>query len=102
VKVICEASDPETGRMVSEWAGKFKDKRETQNTGKNRNRSYSYEDRPIIETSDLVTLTRDEEVIIVVSGIGYLRIKKAFYFKDKMLNILADKVREYNQRLGGT
>lgn len=102
VKVICEASDPETGRMVSDWAGKFKDKRETQNTGKNRNRSYSYEDRPIIEASDLVTLTRDEEVIIVVSGIGYLRIKKAFYFKDIILKALADKVREYNQRLGGT
>ena len=102
VKMICEASDPETGRMIADWSGKFREKKETQNSGKNRSRSYTYEDRPIVEPNDLITLTRDDEVIIIISGTGYLRIKKAFYFKDSVLKALADKVREYNSQFGGT
>ena len=102
VKVICEASDTETGRMVADWSGKYREKKETQNTGRNRSKSYTYEDRPIVEPNDLITLTRDDEVIIIISGTGYLRIQKAFYFKDSVLKALADKVREYNSQFGGT
>ena len=102
VKMICEASDPETGRMIADWSGKYREKKETQNSGKNRSRSYTYEDCPIVEPNDLITLTRDDEVIIIISGTGYLRIKKAFYFKDDVLNTLAKQVRDYNAQFGGT
>lgn len=102
VKLIAEASDTETARMVSDWAGKYREKKETQNSGKNRSKSYTYEDRPIVEPNDLITLTRDDEVISIISGIGYLRIKKAFYFKDDVLNTLAKQVRDYNAQFGGT
>ena len=102
IKMICEASDTETARMVSDWSGKYREKKETQNTGRNRKKSYTYEDRPIVEPNDLITLTRDDEVIIIISGIGYLRIKKAFYFKDDVLVNLAAKVKKYNEQFGGT
>ena len=102
VKMICEASDTETARMVSDWSGRYREKKETQNTGRNRSRSYTYEDRPIVESNDLITITRDNEVIVIISGIGYLRIKKAFYFKEDVLNTLAKQVREYNAQFGGT
>lgn len=102
VKMVCEASDTDTARMVSDWSGKYREKKETQNTGCNRSKSYTYEDRPIVEPNDLITLTKDEEVIVIISGIGYLRIKKAFYFKDSVLKALADKVRAYNTQFGGT
>ena len=102
VKLIAEASETETARMVSDWAGKYREKKETQNTGRNRNRSYTYEDRPIVEPADLITLTQNEEVIIILSGTGYLRIKKAFYFKDDVLSTLAKRVKDYNSQFGGT
>lgn len=101
VKVICEASDTETGRMVADWSGKYREKKETQNTGRNRNRSYTYEDRAIVEPADLITLTQNEEVILIISGVGYLRIKKAFYFKDSVLSALAKQVKGYNSQFGG-
>lgn len=96
-KVICEASDPETARMATAWAGKFREKKRSLSTGKGRSSTYSYEDRDIIDTSDLITLTKKEEVVLVVSGVGYLRPKKCYYFKDPTLKALADKVREYNK-----
>lgn len=96
-KVICECSDPETARTISDWCGQYKQKKETLSTGKNRNKSYTYEDKPIVEPSDLITLVKQEEVILVVSGVGYLRPKKCYYFKDPKLKALADKVREHNK-----
>ena len=55
-----------------------------------------------MEPNDLITLTKDEEVIVVLSGTGYLRIKKAFYFKDDVLSALAKRVKDYNSQFGGT
>ena len=97
VKVICEVSDPNSAKAVQDWCGKYKEKKETLNGGKNRHKSYTYEDKPIVEPSDLITLVKQEEVILVVSGVGYLRPKKCYYFKDKKLKSLADKVREHNK-----
>jgi len=101
VKVICEAADPETAKTVSDWAGKYRDKKETLNGGKGRHKTYSYEDRNIVETSDLITLTKKQEVILIISGIGYLRVKKCYYFLDDKIKKLAEKVKVYNKQIGG-
>lgn len=99
VKVICEVSDPQTAHTVQDWSGKYKDKKETLNGGKNRHKSYTYEDKPIIEPNDLITLTKREEVILIISGVGYLRPKKCYYFRDPKISTLAAKVRDYNHKL---
>lgn len=99
VKVICEVSDPNSAKAVQDWCGKYREKKETLNGGKNRHKSYTYEDKPIMEPSDLITLVKQEEVILVVSGVGYLRPKKCYCFKDPKLKALADKVREHNKNL---
>ena len=99
VKCILEVSDPQTAKTVQDWCGKYREKKETLNGGRNRHKSYSYEDKPIVEPEDLITLARKQEVILVISGIGYLRVKKAFYFKDRILSEVAEKVRTYNQSL---
>lgn len=49
-----------------------------------------------MEANDLLTLVKKEEVILVISGTGYLRLKKCYYFKDKALSALAEQVRAYN------
>ena len=97
VKVVCECADGETSKTISGWCGKYQNKKETLNSGKSRHKSYTYEDKPIVEPSDLITLVKQEEVILVVSGVGYLRPKKCYYFKDPKLISLADKVREHNK-----
>lgn len=99
VKVVCEASDPATCDMVRAWAGKYREMKETMNGGKNRHKSYSYEEKDVVSANDLVTLTKKEEVVLVISGTGYLRVKKCFYFKDKTLNALAARVREQNKEI---
>lgn len=100
VKVICEVSDPNSAKAVQDWCGKYRDKKETLNGGKNRHKSYTYEDKPIVEPDDLITLVKKEEEILVISGnCGYLRPKKCYYFKDPKLKALADKVKVHNKNL---
>ena len=98
IKVICECADPDTAKDISAWCGNYQNKKETLNSGKNRSKSYTYEEKPIVEQGDLITLVKKEEVILIISGIGYLRPKKCYYFKDRKISSLADQVREFNQR----
>lgn len=58
IKVICECSDPQSEKAIQDWCGKYRDKKETLNGGKNRHKSYTYEDKPIVEPDDLITLER--------------------------------------------
>lgn len=98
-KVICEVSDPQTARTVQDWCGKYKEKKETLTGGKGRHKSYTYEDKSIVEPDDLITLVKNEEVILILSGTGYLRLKKCYYFKDPKISALVAKVRDYNNKL---
>ena len=98
IKYILEVSDPQTAKTVQDWCGTYRDKKETLTEAKT-NKSYSYENQPIVEPKDLLTLTKKQEVILVISGTGYLRVKKVFYFKDKILSAMAEKIRQYNESL---
>ena len=51
-----------------------------------------------METNDLITLTKKKEVILIISGTGYLRVKKCYYFLDETINRLAEKVSSYNRQ----
>lgn len=98
IKIICECSDPKTSKTISDWCGKYREKKETLTGGKGRHKSYSYEDKPIVEASDLITLVQKGEEILILPGAGYLRPDKCYYFKDKQLSALSEKVRAYNQQ----
>ena len=96
VKVICEVSDPQSAKAVQDWSGKYREKKETLSAGKNRHKTYTYEDKDIVQPNDLITLVNQEEVILIISGVGYLRPKKCYYFKDSQISKLAQKVRNHN------
>ena len=96
VKVICEVSDPQSAKAVQDWCGKYREKKETLSAGKNRHKTYTYEDKDIVQPNDLMTLVNQEEVILIISGVGYLRPKKCYYFKDSQISKLAQKVRNHN------
>lgn len=99
IKAICESSDPQSEKAIQDWCGKYRDKKETLNGGKNRHKSYTYEDKPIVEPDDLIMLVKKEEEILVIAGVGYLRPKKCYYFKDPKLKALADKVKAHNKQI---
>ena len=96
VKVICEVSDPQSAKAVQDWCGKYREKKETLSAGTNRHKTYTYEDKDIVQPNDLITLVNQEEVILIISGVGYLRPKKCYYFKDSQISKLAQKVRNHN------
>lgn len=96
VKVICEVSDPQSAKAVQDWCGKYREKKETLSAGKNRHKTYTYEDKDIVQPNDLITLVNQEEVILIISGVGYLRPKKCYYFKDSQISKPAQKVRNHN------
>ncbi len=95
-KIILDASSSKTIKMVSEWCGNYRSKHKSwDGTGKNRKVSVSFEDKPIVESSDLMTLSGTGDLILI-SPHGYNRIQKAFYFKDPYLAKLAESVKAYN------
>ena len=51
-----------------------------------------------METNDLITFTKKKEVILIISGIGYLRVEKCYYFLDETIKKLAEKVSSYNRQ----
>lgn len=71
VKVILECNDPKTQKAISDWCGTYRDKKETLNGGKNRHKSYTYEDKPIVDANDLIKLAGKGEEILVL---GWNRI----------------------------
>lgn len=98
-KVILDASSSKTMKMVTEWCGTYRSKHKSwDGTGSKRKVSVSYEDKPVVEASDLMTLSLSGELILI-SPHGYNRIQKTYYFKDPSLKKLANDIKDYNNSI---
>lgn len=96
-KIILDASSQKTQHTISEWCGNYKEKKKIWNeAGTKQKTGISFEEKPIVEVSDLMTLAQTGEAILVCPY-GYFRIQKTPYYKDKILKKLADEVAEYNK-----
>ncbi len=95
-KAILDASSPRTQKMVCDWAGKYKERRQSVSSGKNRSTTTSYEDRDILYPSDLMTLVQTGELVLI-SPYGYNRIQKCPYYSDPYFQPLAEEIKTYNQ-----
>lgn len=96
-KIILDASSQKTQHTISEWCGNYKEQKKTWNdAGAKQKMGVSFEEKPIVEGSDLMTLAQTGEVILICSY-GYFRIHKTPYYKDKILKKLAAEVAEYNK-----
>ena len=95
--VVLSAHSPKTQKMIQNWCGTYKDKR-TSWSGDyfNRTAHYSYEEKNIVEPSDLMSLPLSGDLILI-SPYGYNRISKTPYYSDKILKQLADEVKNYNE-----
>ena len=97
--IILSASSPKTQKSVCSWCGKYKvQKKSWSNGGKSRNTNISYEEKDIVEPSDLLTLKNTGEAILITPN-GYCRVKKTPYYEDKILKPMSDEVIKYNKTI---
>lgn len=73
--------------MVIKAFGKFTERKKSVNMGKQQTSSYSFEEKDIIQPTDLLTLP-DQNRAILLSPYGAFRITKCQYFKDPILKKL--------------
>ena len=64
--------------------------------GKDRKTSISYEEKDIVDPSELITLKNTGEAILI-TPYGYMRVKKTPYFSDKYLKPMAERIIKYNR-----
>lgn len=96
-KIVLDASSQKTQHMIREWCGKYRELKKTWNgAGTKQKTGVSFEEKPIVEESNLMTLAQTGEVILICPY-GYFRIQKTPYYRDKNLKKLADEVAEYNK-----
>lgn len=78
--------------MAIKAFGKYTEKKKSINTGKNKNYSYQFEEKDILQASDLLTLP-DKNRIVVLSPFGAYMLQRCQYFKDKKLSRIADQIK---------
>lgn len=97
--IVLSASSLKTQKSVCSWCGKYRARKQSWNgSGKDRTVSVSYEEKDIVQPSELMTLVNSGEAIII-SPWGYNRVKKVPYYKDKTLKPIADEIINYNKSI---
>ncbi|MDO5549371.1 MAG: type IV secretory system conjugative DNA transfer family protein, partial [Eubacteriales bacterium] len=98
-KIILDASSSKTQKMVCEWAGKYKERKlSVSDGGSKRRNTTSYEEKDILLPSDLMTLAKTGELILI-SPHGYNRIQKCMYYKDPYFKGLGEEIRQHNETI---
>lgn len=93
-KYILDSTDSATSKEIIGWCGKFMKKRVSANgAASQRKDSTSFSEEDIVTEQDLVSLPKEEEIILISSRAGYLRLKKCFVFKDRFFKPLLDKLK---------
>lgn len=77
--------------MAVKAFGKYTEKKKSVNTGKNKNYSYQFEEKDILQASDLLTLP-DKNRIVVLSPFGAYMLTRCQYFKDTKLRKIASHI----------
>lgn len=78
--------------MAVKAFGKYLEKKKSINTGKNKSYSYQYEEKDILQASDLLTLP-DKNKVVVLSPYGAYMLSRCQYFKDTKLKKIADRIK---------
>ena len=95
--IVLSASSSKTQKSVCAWCGKYKVRRKSWNgSGANTKTSVSYDEKDIVEPSDLMTLSNTGEAILI-TPYGYSRVKKVPWYQDKTLKPIAEEIIKYNK-----
>lgn len=90
--LVLSASSSKTQKSIIDWCGKYKQTRQSwSGSGLETRVTTSFEDKDIVEASDLVSLPKTGEVILI-STHGYNRILKTPYFRDQYFKAISDEI----------
>lgn len=78
--------------MAVKAFGKYTEKKKSVNTGKNKSYSYQFEEKDILQASDLLTLP-DKNKVVVLSPYGAYMLSRCQYFRDTRLRKIADQIK---------
>ena len=78
--------------MAVKAFGKFNEKKKSVSTGKNKSYSYQFEEKDILQASDLLTLP-DKNKVVVLSPYGAYMLSRCQYFRDTRLRKIADRIK---------
>lgn len=96
-KVILSATSKETQDAVIRWAGKYEERRYSRGiSGARRSSNINFVEENIVQAAELMTLPEQGECIII-SPYGYSRVKKAPYYKDRILAKKAEEIKRLRQ-----
>lgn len=97
--VVLSASSIKTQQKIISWAGKYQEKKISYSgTGKDRKSTISFEEKDLVEASELVTLPDTGEAIIITNH-GYYRIKKTPYYKERELGEKSKVIQSLNKSI---
>ena len=94
VIAVLSCTDVDTANMLSNWVGTYKEEKLSHNEGGKNKGTYSrsYEDKKILEPSDIMTLQDSNEVILFIKGKYYrCDVSGARYFNIKELNEISQQ-----------
>ena len=77
--------------MAVKAFGKFTEKKKSVSTGKNKSYSYQFEEKDILQASDLLTLP-DKNKVVVLSPYGAYMLSRCQYFRDTKLKKIASQI----------
>lgn len=92
----CQSESKDVDMAVKAF-GKYTEKKKSVNTGKNKNYSYQFEEKDILQASDLLTLP-DKNRIAVLSPFGAYMLQRCQYFKDTKLSKIADQIKNDREK----
>ena len=97
--IVLSASSQKTQRSVCSWCGKYKVRKTSwSDSGRKGKVNFSYEEKDIVDPSDLMTLKNTGEAILI-TPYGYCRVKKVPYYEDKILKPMSDEIIKYNKTI---
>ena len=95
---VLSATSTKTQKAICDWCGKFRERKNNYNEGAPKRMSISYDYHNIVEPSDLMTLAKSGESILI-SPYGYARIEKTPYYKDMKLKKMYENIQTYNKTI---
>jgi len=104
IVAVLSCTDPDTARMLSDWAGTYKEEKQSHNEGGKNAGSYSlsYEDKKILEPVDIMTLQETDEILLFIKGKYYRTdVDGARYFNISELSKISQECLAANNRNGG-
>ena len=86
----CQPESKDVDMAVKAF-GKYTEKKKSVSTGKNKSYSYQFEEKDILQASDLLTLP-DQNKVVVLSPYGAYMLQRCQYFKDTKLKKIASHI----------